>query len=66
MNLKVLKWTNKLCYVIIFIGALQLVAFENYYQNGGKNGHNFIWWLMSGVSTVAGVSQCTDAVTPDE
>lgn len=28
MNLKVLKWTNKLCYVIIFIGALQLVAFK--------------------------------------
>lgn len=39
---------------------------ENYYQNGGKNGHDFIWWLTTGVSTVAGVNQCTDTVTPDE
>ena len=39
---------------------------ENYYQNGGKNGHNFIWWLMTGVGMAAEVSQCTDTVTPDE
>ena len=28
MNLKVLKWTNKLCYVIIIVGVVQLVAFK--------------------------------------
>lgn len=28
MNLKVLKWTNRLCYAIIILGVLQVVAFK--------------------------------------